>query len=199
MNGTAEKANHAIEAMLKRQLSSSWHELQPSDGPLKFSPDPWVSDPDGETLRTYLPYWEPGLNGRTHPRRQGIRLRGVCEGRRVRRNRRDGYTLWSQKVDPANLRLIEALKNEDENSIMRIVYDDAVNINNPLPFSALLSYEVSPPLHFLIPWAKLRTIDFVLLLGANVNLPWTYPPATRSTGAGERKALVRALLFGDAN
>ena len=45
----------------KRQLGSSWHELQPDDGPLKFSAGPWAADPDGSTLRAYLPYWERGL------------------------------------------------------------------------------------------------------------------------------------------
>jgi hypothetical protein len=49
--GSVEKANAAIKEMLKRQLGSSWHELQPDDGPLKFSPDPWAADVQGATLR----------------------------------------------------------------------------------------------------------------------------------------------------
>jgi hypothetical protein len=57
---------------------------------------------------------------------------------------------------------------------------------------------VAPPLHFLTPWAELRTIDALLLAGADVNLPWIFPPETKSGDATEREGLVRALLNGVA-
>jgi uncharacterized protein len=53
---------------------------------------------------------------------------------------------------------------------------------------------VAPPLHFLVPWASLRTIELLVLMGADVNLPWTFPPETSSSLAMERERLVRVLL-----
>ena len=196
-HGSTEKANAAIKAMLQRQLGSKWHELQPDDGPLKFSADPWTDDQQGATLRAYDPYWEPGLldslvHGGTETVREVFAGAGVYVGAQ------EMSALAVQKGNPASHRFIDALQNEGVDSIMRAVYGDAIDVNQPLPFRGTLSYEVAPPLHFLMPWAGLRTIDVILLLGADVNLPWTYPPETKSTAAAERERLVRALLNGGA-
>jgi hypothetical protein len=193
--GSAEKANAAIKAMLERQLGSSWHELQPSDGPLKFSPGPWIADPQGATLRAYLPYWEPGLmdsliHGGKETVREVFARAGVYIGVQ------EMTTLSFQKAAPANPRFMHALQNEDVDSILSVLCKGAVDVDHPLPFEGVLSYEVAPPLHFLMPWAEHRTIDVLLLMGANVNLPWTYPPEARSINATERERLVRALLNG---
>jgi hypothetical protein len=190
--GSVETANAAVKAMLERQLGSSWHELQPSDGPLKFSADPWAADPQGATLRAYDPYWEPGLMdslicGGKETVRELFARAGVYVGAQ------EITTLSLQKADPANLRFIEALMNEDVDSIMSA---KGVDVNQPLPFRSMLSYEVAPPLHFLMPWAQRRTIEALLLMGANPNEPWTYPPETKSIKAAERERLVGALLNG---
>jgi Ankyrin repeats (3 copies)/Ankyrin repeat len=194
-HGSAEQANTAVKAMLTRQLGARWHELQPDDGPLKFSADPWAADPDGATLRAYDPYWEPGLldcviYGGTETVREVFARAGVYTGEQ------ETATLSARTSDPANLRLIDALQNEDAASIMSVAYKPTVDLNQPLPFRGVLTFEMAPPLHFLMPWAARRTIDVVLLAGADVNLPWTFPPETQSTDATERTGLVRALLNG---
>jgi hypothetical protein len=194
-HGSLEKANAAVKDMLKRQLSDRWHELQPDNGPLKFSADPWIDDPDGATLRAYQPYWEPGLldaviYGGKETVREVFARAGVYIGDRER------ATLSVQRMGPANLSLIAALLNEDVASIRSAVHHDAVDVNQPLPFRGALSFEVAPPLHFLMPWGRSRTIEELLLVGADVNLPWTFPPATQSVYAAERVGLVRALLNG---
>ncbi len=181
--------------MLKRHLSSKWHELQPDEGPLKFSPGPWTADPDGATLRAYAPYWEPGLldcliYGSKQTVREVFASAGVYIGAQEK------TALSAQQSDPANRRLIAALQNEDVEAIMGVAYADGVDLNQPLPFRSVLSFVVAPPLHFLMPWAQRRTIEALLLVGANVNLPWTFLPETKSTEAAQRKALVDALLSG---
>ena len=196
-HGSTEKANAAIKAMLQRQLGSKWHELQPDDGPLKFSADPWTDDQAGATLRAYDPYWEPGLlDSLVHGGKETVRE--VFAGAGVYVGAQEMSALSVQKGNPVSLRLIAALQNQDANSIMRAVYGDAVDVDQPLPFRGTLSYEVAPPLHFLVPWAQFRTIEVILLMGADVDLPWTYPPETKSTDAVEREQLVRALLNGMA-
>jgi hypothetical protein len=195
MHGSAEKANVAIKAMLRRQLDTHWNELQPDDGPLKFSPGPWIADPQGATLQAYAPYWEPGLLdslicGGKETVREVFAAAGVYIGAQEK------AALAVQKSDPANLRLIDALQREDVESMMSAAYEAAVDLDQPLPFRGMLTFEVAPPLHFLMPWAGLRTIDALLLVGANVNVPWTFPPETKTTDAVERQQLVRALLNG---
>jgi Ankyrin repeats (3 copies)/Ankyrin repeat len=194
-HGSLEKANAAVKDILKRQLSGRWQELQPDDGPLKFSADPWVADPDGANLRAYDPYWEPGLldaviYGGKETVREVFARAGVYIGAQEK------ATLAVQKSDPANERLIVALQNEDVEAITELVYQPTVDVNKPLPFRSVLSFDVAPPLHFLMPWAKLRTIEALALFGANPYEPWTYPPETKSAEAAQREALVRALLNG---
>jgi Ankyrin repeats (3 copies)/Ankyrin repeat len=194
-HGGLEKANVAIKEMLKRQLDSKWHELQPDDGPLKFSADPWAEDQQGATLRAYEPYWDPGLMDSLIDGGKET-VREVFDRATVYIGAREKASLSVQKSDPANLRLIAALQNEDFPSIMGVVYSAGVDVNQPLPFRGALSYEVAPPLHFLMPWAQLRSIDGLLLAGADINLPWTFPPETKSADATQREEVVRALLNG---
>jgi ankyrin repeat protein len=194
-HGSTEKANVAIKAMLQRQLGSKWHELQPDDGPLKFSADPWADDQQGATLRAYEPYWEPGLlDSAVHGGTETVRE--VFAGAGVYVGAQEASALSVQKGKPASLRFIDALQNEDTDSIMRAISGDAVDVNQPLPFRSVLSYEVAPPLHFLMPWAQRKTIELLLLMGADPSEPWTYPPETKSTAAAQREQLVRALLSG---
>ena len=51
-----------------------------------------------------------------------------------------------QKSDPANLRLIDALQREDVESMMSAAYEAAVDLDQPLPFRGMLTFEVAPPL-----------------------------------------------------
>jgi hypothetical protein len=191
-HGSIEKANAAIKAMLQRQLGSKWHELQPDDGPLKFSADPWADDQQGATLRAYDPYWEPGLlDSLVHGGKETVRE--VFAGAGVYIGAQETAALSLVKESPANLRFIDALQNEDAASIMSV---KGADVNHPLPFRSTLSYEVAPPFHFLMPWAQLRTIELLLLMGANPYEPWTYPLDTKSIKAAERERLVRALLNG---
>jgi hypothetical protein len=190
--GSVEKANTAIKEMLKRQLGSKWHELQPDDGPLKFSADPWAADQQGTTLHAYDPYWEPGLldslfHGGTKTVREVFFDAGVYLGTR------EMHALSLRKLAPAKRRFIDALMNEDVASLTSIM---GVDLDDPLPFQSMLAYEVAPPLHFLMPWAQRRTIEALVLLGAKPYEPWTYPSDTKSADATQREALVCALLNG---
>jgi hypothetical protein len=192
-HGSAEKADAAVEAMLRRQLGGRWHELQPREGPLKFSADPWIADPQGSTLRAYDAYWEPGLMdsvvcGEKETVRELFARSGVYVGAA------ESAGLSLQKDNPANLRFIQALQNEDVDSILNLTTRAAVDVDQPLPFKGALAYEVAPPLHFLVPWASFGTIELLVLMGADVNLPWTFPPETNSRLAMERERLVRVLL-----
>jgi hypothetical protein len=193
-HGSVEKANAAINAMLERQLGSGWHELQSRHEPLKFSPGPWIADPQGDTLRAYDAYWEPGLmDSLVYGGKETIRELFARASVNIGAHESDLLSL--QKDNPAYLRFIEALKNEDIDSIVK--FGSVVDENHPLPFRAILSYEVAPPLHFLMPWANLFTLQVLVGLGANVDLPWCYHPSeTKSIDATKREQLVRALLLG---
>jgi hypothetical protein len=106
----------------------------------------------------------------------------------------ESAALSLQKDNPAYSRFIQALESEDIDSILSLTTRAAVDVDQPLPFKGALAYEVAPPLHFLVPWASFGTIELLLLMGADVNLPWTFPPETNSRLAMERERLVRVLL-----
>ncbi len=59
--GGVEQANAALNALIEEKFSGAWHELQPRDGPLEFSPTPFVADQKTIARGFHEPYWLPGF------------------------------------------------------------------------------------------------------------------------------------------